>query len=81
MPIFLVGNAYFLYLVSHWTNIDIIVVVIITIIIIIINIIIIITINLLRSYLIKGLAVPVVTIKYLTISTNLLKHLNRKKSK
>jgi len=36
-------------------------------------------INLLRSYLIKGLAVPLVGIKYPTISTNLLKHLNRKK--
>jgi hypothetical protein len=35
--------------------------------------------NLLRSYLIKGLAVPLVAIKYQTISTNLLNHLNRNK--
>jgi hypothetical protein len=39
------------------------------------------TFNLLQSYLIKGLAVPLVAIKYPTISTNLLKHLNRKKGK
>jgi hypothetical protein len=39
------------------------------------------TINLLRSYLIKGLTVPLVAIKYPTISTNLLKHLNRKNGK
>jgi hypothetical protein len=38
-------------------------------------------INLLRSYLIKGLALPLVGIKYPTISTNLLKHLKRKKGK
>jgi hypothetical protein len=37
--------------------------------------------NLLRSYLIKGLAVPLVGIKYPTISTNLLKHLNIKQGK
>jgi hypothetical protein len=37
--------------------------------------------NLLRSHLIKGLALPLVGIKYPTISTNLLKHLNRKKVK
>jgi hypothetical protein len=37
--------------------------------------------NLMRSYLIKGLTVPLVAIKYQTISTNLLKHLNRKKVK
>jgi hypothetical protein len=36
-------------------------------------------INLLRSYLIKGLTVPLVRIKYSAISTNLLKDLNRKK--
>jgi hypothetical protein len=36
-------------------------------------------INLLRSYLIKGLAIPLVGIKYPTISTNLLKHSNRRK--
>jgi hypothetical protein len=36
-------------------------------------------INLLRSYLIKGLALPLVVIKYPTISTNLLKHSYRKK--
>jgi hypothetical protein len=35
--------------------------------------------NLLRSYLIKGLAIPLVGIKYPTISTNLLKHSNRRK--
>jgi hypothetical protein len=35
--------------------------------------------NLLRSYLIKGLAIPLVRIKYPTISTNLLKHSNRRK--
>jgi hypothetical protein len=36
-------------------------------------------INLLRSYLIKGLAIPLVGIKYPSISTNLLKHSNRRK--
>jgi hypothetical protein len=35
--------------------------------------------NLLRSYLIKGLAIPLVGIKYPTISTNLLKHSYRRK--
>jgi hypothetical protein len=35
--------------------------------------------NLLRSYLIKGLAIPLVGIKYPTISTNLLKQSNRRK--
>jgi hypothetical protein len=35
--------------------------------------------NLLRSYLIKGLAIPLVGIKYPTISTNLLKHSNTRK--
>jgi hypothetical protein len=33
----------------------------------------------LPSYLIKGLAIPLVGIKYPTISTNLLKHSNRRK--
>jgi hypothetical protein len=37
--------------------------------------------NLMRSYLIKGVTVPLVAIKYPTISTTLLKHLNRKKVK
>jgi hypothetical protein len=36
-------------------------------------------INLLQSYLGKGLAIPLVGIKYSTISTNLLKHSNIRK--
>jgi hypothetical protein len=49
MPIFLVGNAYFLYLVSHWTNIDINIIIIIIIIIIVVVVVVVVIIIIIKE--------------------------------